>query len=422
MHTWGAWLPSQSACGACRTTLPAPQVCALLCSCNCLQGWCCARATARVAVPAKHDTGSAPADARTRVRAEADALPPKVAPLWRAPHTDQRSHEPGSPIPPSLPSSSSGGLATILLLVTQLKALQEERDQAKEQALALWASRGPQPASAAAEEVQVESREQRMRSLCNDLAVGATRLKQELKAMARREASLADTVDQLQHSCDAMAREKGAMQAAACGLEAAYASQKEENQQLEAGFSRLATDVARRRSACDVQKARFDQLAVDASELKAGYDRLSTANQQLTSSAAGDRAQYDRLQVEAAQLQSGYDVQHADFAKLKVDTLELQSGFDGLATANEELTDAALESRVVIDRLQVLRMPEAVVLLLSNKPTNSLMQVDADRLQLDCDGLASANQQLVEDAAGNKASLDKQRASYGRSQVSTHPW
>jgi hypothetical protein len=45
------------------------------------------------------------------------------------------------------------------------------------------------------------------------------------------------------------------------------------------------------------------------------------------------------------------------------------------------------------------------------------LQVDATELQHGFDDLATANQQLTDDAAGNKASYDTQKASYDRLQV-----
>jgi hypothetical protein len=45
--------------------------------------------------------------------------------------------------------------------------------------------------------------------------------------------------------------------------------------------------------------------------------------------------------------------------------------------------------------------------------------VDSAALQTGFDGLTTANQQLTDDAVGNKASYDMQKASYNQLQVRT---
>jgi hypothetical protein len=46
-----------------------------------------------------------------------------------------------------------------------------------------------------------------------------------------------------------------------------------------------------------------------------------------------------------------------------------------------------------------------------------VLQVDSAALQTGFDGLTTANQQLTDDAVGNKASYDMQKASYNKLQV-----
>jgi hypothetical protein len=49
----------------------------------------------------------------------------------------------------------------------------------------------------------------------------------------------------------------------------------------------------------------------------------------------------------------------------------------------------------------------------------TILQVDSAALQTGFDGLTTANQQLTDDAVGNKASYDMQKASYNKLQVRT---
>jgi hypothetical protein len=108
---------------------------------------------------------------------------------------------------------------------------------------------------------------------------------------------------------------------------------------------------------------------------------------------------------------------------LQVDSAALQTGFDGLTTANQQLTDDAVDNKACFDiqkasydRLQVSgNCPESNSA--ASVTADSIVQVDSAALQTGFDGLTTANQQLTDDAVDNKASYDNQKASYDRLQV-----
>jgi hypothetical protein len=168
---------------------------------------------------------------------------------------------------------------------------------------------------------------------------------------------------------------------------------------------------------------------VDSAVLQTGFDSLTAANQQLTDDAIGNKATYDRQQVGACDLNSrlsGQSIHHAlrYYHCMQVDSASLQAGFDSLTAANQQLTDDAAGNKACFDiqkasydRLQVGE-PEVT---LHQHPSVivpcRLMQVDSASLQAGFDSLTTANRQLTDDAAGNKACFDIQKASYDRLQV-----
>jgi hypothetical protein len=111
---------------------------------------------------------------------------------------------------------------------------------------------------------------------------------------------------------------------------------------------------------------------------------------------------------------------------VQVDSASLQIGFDSLTTANQQLTDDAAGNKACFDiqkasydRLQVRGHLRCSVgkAVTGITPCTPPMQVDSASLKVGFESLATANRQLTDDAAGNKASFDVQKASYDRLQV-----
>jgi hypothetical protein len=214
-------------------------------------------------------------------------------------------------------AGSSGGLTHIFQLMTHLKALRKERDQARGQAAARDAS-GDQAlagTAAAGGKVQAAGWQEGVEHGRGDAEGGRPKL--ELEAMMPvGGASLAGgpgVGEQLPSSCDAMAVGKvGRVEGG--GTEAAGGAPKVERQQMVAAGEPLAACAAPLEPSCRARQALLDVLKVGVEELEGAYDLLPAADQRR----AGGKAGGGRQQADPAEARAGRVPQGAHSFELEV--------------------------------------------------------------------------------------------------------
>jgi hypothetical protein len=100
----------------------------------------------------------------------------------------------------------------------------------------------------------------------------------------------------------------------------------------------------------------------------------------------------------------------------QVDSAVLKTGFDGLASANRQLTNDAAGNKALVNTLQVLHYSDRKLLGWRRSPHHAL-QVAATEFKFRYNAQKADFDQLATDAGDMKAAYDTQQARYDTLQV-----